>query len=62
VSFFSDYRQALVSMTSMFSFDAALLFTSYNQLIATRGISGPTLEIGVHHGASAIAIAALPRR
>ena len=46
-------------MASMFSFDAALLFTSYNQLIATRGIGGPTLEIGVHHGASAIAIAAL---
>ena len=59
LSFFSDYRRALDSMSSMLSLDAALLFTSYNQLIATRGISGPTLEIGVHHGASAIAIAAL---
>jgi hypothetical protein len=46
-------------MAGMFSFDAALLFASYNQLIATHGIRGPTLEIGVHHGASAIAIASL---
>ena len=43
----------------MFSFDAALLFSSYNQILARHGIRGPTLEIGVHHGASAIAIAAL---
>jgi hypothetical protein len=43
----------------MSSFDAVLLFASYNQLIAMHGIRGPTLEIGVHHGASAIGIAAL---
>jgi hypothetical protein len=61
LSFFSEYRKALDSLAGMFSFDAALLFASYNQLIAKQGIGGPTLEIGVHHGASAIAIAALRR-
>jgi hypothetical protein len=59
VSFFTAYRRALDSIAAMSSFDAALLFASYNQLIALHGIRGSTLEIGVHHGASAIGVAAL---
>jgi hypothetical protein len=59
VSFFTEYRRALDSIAAMSSFDAVLLFASYNQLIATHGIRGSTLEIGVHHGASAIGVAAL---
>ncbi len=59
MSFFTTYRRALDSMTGMSSFDSALLFASYNQLVAKHGIRGSTLEIGVHHGASAIGVAAL---
>ena len=59
VSFFTAYRRALDSIAAMTSFDAVLLFASYNQIIGRHGIRGPTLEIGVHHGASAIGIAAL---
>jgi hypothetical protein len=58
-SFFQEYLQAFNSVEGWFSFDAALLFTAYNQLIAAHGIRGDVLEIGVYHGLSAIAVAAL---
>jgi hypothetical protein len=41
------------------TFDAALLFFAYNQLVSSAGITGDTLEIGVHHGLSAVAVAAM---
>jgi len=59
MSFLSDYRESFDWLEGMLPFDAALLFTAYNSLIAQHGISGPTLEIGVHRGASAVLIAAL---
>lgn len=42
-----------------FSADACLLFIAYHQLVAEEGLAGDTLEIGVHHGLSAIAVAAM---
>jgi hypothetical protein len=42
-----------------FSPDACLMFMAYHQLVAEGGRAGDTLEIGVHHGLSAIAIAAM---
>jgi Methyltransferase domain len=59
MSFLSEYRKGFDSLASMCSFDAGLFFAIYNSLIAERGIAGPTLEIGVHYGASAVVIAAL---
>ncbi|MBV9771603.1 MAG: class I SAM-dependent methyltransferase [Bryobacterales bacterium] len=35
------------------------MFMAYHQVLASRGISGNALEIGVHHGLSTIAVAAL---
>lgn len=58
-SFFQEYLQAFNRIEGWFSFDAALLFTAYNQLIAAHGIRGDVLEIGLYHGLSAIATAAL---
>jgi hypothetical protein len=57
--FLSAYRAAFASIQGMFHFDAALMFMAYHQLIAEDGLAGHTLEIGVHHGLSAIAVAAL---
>src|SRR5215831_19831305 len=47
------------SLPGWFQQDAALMFMAYNQLIADQGLTGNTLEIGVYHGKSAIAVAAL---
>ena len=58
-SFLLRYLEAFHSIEGWFQFDAALLFMAYNQLVAAHGVSGDTLEIGVHHGLSAIAVAAL---
>ena len=57
--FLQRYRASFRSIPGFFSFDAALLFIAYNQLIRERGISGNVLEIGVHHGLSTILIASL---
>ena len=54
--FLQSYLDAFASIQGFFSFDAALMFMAYNQL---AGISGDALEIGVHHGLSAIATASL---
>src|SRR5439155_26177304 len=58
--FLQTYLEAFGSIEGMFSADAAFLFFAYNQLINSAGIEGDVLEIGVHHGLSAIATAALP--
>lgn len=57
--FLTKYFHAFRSIEGWFSFDAALAFMAYNQLIAAEGIAGDVLEIGVHHGLSAIAVASL---
>jgi predicted O-methyltransferase YrrM len=53
------YLNVFRRVEGWFSYDAALMFMAYNQLIAAAGISGDTLEIGVYYGLSAIAIASL---
>jgi hypothetical protein len=59
VGFLATYHAAFDSIVGFFFFDAALMFMAYHQLLAEDGIAGDTLEIGVHHGLSAIAVAAL---
>jgi hypothetical protein len=58
-SFLQSYLAAFHDIEGWFSYDAALLFMAYNQLLAGHGIAGDVLEIGVHHGLSTIAIATL---
>jgi hypothetical protein len=57
--FLARYLEAFGSIAGWFSPDACLIFMAYNQLLAEAGLSGDVLEIGVHHGLSAIGIAAL---
>jgi hypothetical protein len=57
--FLKSYLDAFPSIQGFFSFDAALMFMAYNQLIRVDGVSGDALEIGVHHGLSAIAVGSL---
>jgi len=54
-----DYLGAFGRIEGWFSFDAAVLFAAYQQVTSADCPPGDTLEIGVHHGLSAIAIAAL---
>jgi len=58
-SFLQSYLDAFPSIQGFFTFDAALMFMAYEQLISSDGISGDVLEIGVHHGLSAIAIGSM---
>jgi SAM-dependent methyltransferase/predicted O-methyltransferase YrrM len=58
-SFLQVYSDAFHRIPGWFTYDAALMFMAYNQLIAEDGISGDTLEIGVYYGLSAIAVATL---
>ncbi len=58
-SFLQAYLEAFHDIEGWFQFDAALLFMAYCQLLRDRGIAGNVLEIGVHHGLSAIAVASL---
>jgi hypothetical protein len=58
-SFLQRYLQCFSRIEGWFQYDAALLFMKYNQLAFKHSASGNVLEIGVHHGLSAIAIAAL---
>jgi len=58
-SFLQRYLQAFHRIEGWFSYDAALLFMKYNQLAFAPEERGNVLEIGVHHGLSTIAIAAL---
>lgn len=57
--FLARYRLAFDRVQGAFSFDSAILFMAYHQVLAERGLAGDVLEIGVHHGLSAIAVAAL---
>lgn len=57
--FLAAYREAFGSIHGAFTIDAALLFFAYGALLAEDGVRGSVLEIGVHHGLSAIAVAAL---
>ena len=57
--FFTRYRLQFGAISGMFSLDAALLMAAYAQLAAEEGVRRDTLEIGVHHGLSAILVAAL---
>ena len=58
-NFLNSYLQSFEKIEGAFQFDAALMFMAYNQLIRSQGISGDVLEIGVLHGLSSIAVAAL---
>lgn len=58
-SFLQRYLKSFESIEGWFSFDAAILFLAYNQLLARHGTTGDVLEIGVHHGLSSIGVAAL---
>jgi hypothetical protein len=60
-SFLESYRDVFGSIEGWFSPDAALMFMAYHELVAAHGVSGDVLEIGVHHGLSTIAIAAMRR-
>ncbi len=57
--FLTAYQSAFGSIHGAFTIDAALLFFAYGALLAEEGVRGSVLEIGVHHGLSAIAVAAL---
>jgi len=59
LSFLQRYLQSFHRIEGWFDYDAALLFMKYNQLAFDSAALGNVLEIGVHHGLSTIAIAAL---
>jgi hypothetical protein len=58
-SFLQSYLEAFTRIEGWFQYDAALMFMACSQFLAEGGVAGHTLEIGVHHGLSAIAVAAL---
>ena len=58
-NFLKAYHEFFPSVEGAFQFDAALMFMAYNQIIASHGVTGDVLEIGVLHGLSSIAVAAL---
>lgn len=60
--FIKHYFETFDFIEGAFQFDAALMFMAYNSILVENGISGDVLEIGVHHGRSAVAIAALRRK
>ena len=60
-SFLESYLDAFDRIEGWLSPDAALMFMAYYEVIAERGIAGDVLEIGVHHGLSALALAAMRR-
>ena len=58
-SFLQRYLEAFQYIEGWYSFDAALMFMAYHQLLSRRTPAADVLEIGVHHGLSAIAVASL---
>jgi len=60
-SFLESYVAAFERIEGWFSRDAALMFMAYNEVVASQGIAGDVLEIGVHHGLSAIGLSAMRR-
>ena len=59
--FLQSYLDAFDRIEGWLCPDAALMFMAYNELNAARDIAGDVLEIGVHHGLSAVALAAMRR-
>ena len=57
--FLRRYFDSFETIEGWFLQDAALLFIACNQLVREYGIAGDALEIGVHHGLSAILTASL---
>jgi Methyltransferase domain len=60
-SFLESYLGAFDRIEGWLSPDAALMFMAYNEVIAAHDIAGDVLEIGVHHGLSAMALGAMRR-
>jgi len=58
-SFLQRYLEAFHRIEGWYSYDAALLFMAYHQLLARHTSPADVLEIGVHHGLSAIAMASM---
>ena len=58
-SFLESYFGAFDRIEGWLSPDAALMFMAYNEVIAAHDIAGDVLEIGVHHGLSALTLAAM---
>lgn len=59
MAFFESYFGAFDHIEGWCSRDAALMFMAYNEVAAAHGVVGDVLEIGVHHGLSTIALAAM---
>jgi SAM-dependent methyltransferase len=59
--FLESYFGAFDRIEGWLSPDASLMFMAYNEVIAAHGIAGDVLEIGVHHGLSSLALAAMRR-
>ena len=57
--FLQTYAATYNSIPGFFTMDAALMFLVYGQLATSQGIRGDVLEIGVHHGRSAIVVASI---
>jgi methyltransferase family protein len=57
--FLAEYRKEFGRTHGAFNIDAALFFFAYGSLLADAGVRASVLEIGVHHGLSLIAVAAL---
>ena len=57
--FLRRYFERMHALPGWFMPDAALMFMAYHQLASDRVAPGNTLEIGVFHGKSAIAVASL---
>lgn len=57
--FFDAYFAAFDRIEGWFSRDAALMFMAYNEVVTSHGVAGDVLEIGVHHGLSTLALAAM---
>jgi hypothetical protein len=60
-TFLESYFGAFDRIEGWFSRDAALMFMAYNEVLAAHGVAGDVLEIGVHHGLSTVALAAMRR-
>ena len=58
-NFLESYMAAFDRIEGWFSPDAALMFMAYNEVISAHEVTGNMLEIGVHHGLSAIALSAM---
>src|SRR5688572_1557445 len=58
-NFLESYLGAFDRIEGWFSPDAALMLMAYNEVITAHEVTGDVLEIGVHHGLSAIALSAM---